>query len=41
MDPIDDLLKPPSRVVSFNVNVSRGTCEEHVSVDVQSARGKI
>jgi hypothetical protein len=41
MDPLDDLLKPPPRVVILNVNVSRETCVKHVSVDVQSARGKI
>jgi hypothetical protein len=31
IDPIDDLLKPPSMVVFFNVNVSRETCVKHVS----------
>jgi hypothetical protein len=30
IDPIDDLLKPPSRVVILNVNVSRETCVKHV-----------
>jgi hypothetical protein len=29
MDPIDDLLKPPSRVVIFNVSASSETCVKH------------
>jgi hypothetical protein len=30
MDPIDDLLKPPSRVVILNVSASSKTCVKHV-----------